>query len=74
MILKYRQAGFENMCRDLILIQFDKDNGVLTTEDICTFVNYMSMCSANGSRIMKMLNMSKGEIKKEITKLKEVGY
>jgi hypothetical protein len=74
MISKYKKAGLEDICDNLVYIKFDRYDGVLTIEEICTFVNYMLMCSVNGNKIMNMLNMSANEIKSEIARLQEIGY
>lgn len=74
MVNKYRKIGFEEMADNLMYIEFDRYDGILSIEEICTFVNYMIMCSGNGERIMKMLNMDEENLKNEIQKLSEIGY
>lgn len=74
MVSKYRKAGLSDIADDLVYIEFDRYDGILSIEEICTFVNYMVMCSANGERIMKMLNMDEENLKIEIKKLAEIGY
>ncbi len=70
----YREAGYNDMAEDLGIIEFDRLSGVLDVDEICIFVNYMIMCSANADKIMKMLSMRKAELKNEIAKLKKCGY
>lgn len=74
MISKYKKAGFDDMCDNLVYIKFDRYDGILTIEEICTFVNYMLMVSANGNKIMNMLSMSTDEIKSEIARLQNLGF
>ena len=74
MVSKYRKVGLSDIADDLVYIEFDRYDGILSIEEICTFVNYMVMCSANGERIMKMLNMDEENLKIEIKKLAEIGY
>lgn len=71
---KYKKSGCGDMCDSLLYIEFDRYKGLLTIEEICTFVNYMRLCSANGERIVKMLNMNAPDIKSELKKLSEIGY
>lgn len=74
MVAKYRKIGLEDMANDLIYIEFDKYNDILTKEEICTFVNYMVLCSCNGQKIYQMLQMSPSQLKEEIKKLAGFGY
>lgn len=71
---KYREIGLEDMANDLIYVEFDKYSGILTIEEICTFANYMVMCSANGQKLFNMLQMERSQLKAEIKKLSEMGY
>lgn len=73
-IEKYKKAGLEDICNNLIYIEFDRYAGVLTIEEICTFVNYMRLCSANGKKILEMFEMDKSELKVRLRELNEMGY
>lgn len=73
MIEKYRKTGFEEEAENYMLITFDRYDGVLSIEEICTLVNYMIQVSAN-PRLMTILKMPEGELKKEIKKLQEFGF
>lgn len=55
--LKLRKSGLEDYANSFILIKFDKYENLLTTEEICTIVNYMVMVSGNFDNNLKMLNM-----------------
>ena len=57
MIKKYKQIGLEDMANDLYYMEFNRHEGILTIEEICTFSNYITMCSCNGQDILKMLEM-----------------
>lgn len=74
MIEKYKRVGLEDVAADLLLVKFDRYNGILNIEEICTLVNYMILCSANGEYLMKLLNMDEPTLKTEIQKLKEYEY
>ena len=73
-VKKYRDVGFNDIADNLILVGFDSYKGVLSVEEICTFMNYMLLCSANGSRIVNMLKMDADELHVKIKELQEVGY
>lgn len=74
MVSKYSAAGFEGMTENLMLINFDKYDGLLDIDAICTFVNYMILCSGNSKKIMEILSMAEDKILVEIMKLKGLGY
>ena len=74
MVNKYKKIGLEDMANDLIYIEFDRYEGVLTIEEICTFANYIVMCSCNGQDILKMLNTETPELKEKLKLLSEFGY
>jgi hypothetical protein len=71
---KYKSVGFDDMADNLILIKFEGFDGLLSKEEICTFMNYMILCSSNGEALMKMLNMDGKDLKLEIEKLHSYGY
>lgn len=71
---KYKKAGLEEMANDLFYIEFDRYEGVLTIEEICTFLNYMILVSANGENLMKMLSMNEKDLKKKLKELNELGF
>lgn len=75
MMKKYRSIpGLEEFADNHVYIEFDKYNSILTTEEICTFGNYVITCSVNGEKIVKMLNMSMPQLKEEILKLQKLGF
>ena len=72
---KYRAIpGLEEFANNQVYLEFDRYEGILSIEEICTFANYMIMCSANGSRIINILTMEESDMKKEIQRLKELGF
>lgn len=73
-IKKYKKIEFEDIANDLIYIEFGRYEGVLTIEEICTFANYIVMCSCNGQDILKMLGMETPELKEKLKLLSEFGY
>lgn len=64
MVEKYLKCGFEDVANDLVYIEFDRYDGILSIEEICTLCNYMVMCSGTGSRLYKLLSMDEDDIKK----------
>ena len=74
MVDKYLKCGFEDMANDLVYIEFNRYDSILSIEEICTLCNYMVMCSGTGSRLYKLLSMDEDDIKKEIKKLRDLGY
>lgn len=74
MVSRYNKIGYSSMAKDLMLVSFDRYDGILNIEDICTLTNYMAMCSANGERILNILNMDKDRLIAEINMLREIGY
>lgn len=74
MIKDYRKGGLEDIANDLVYIEFNKYEEILTIEEICTFANYMVMCSCNGQNIYKMLQMELNDLKDKINSLSKYGY
>lgn len=74
MVSKYNKAGLDDIANSLILVKFDRYDGILSIEEVCTFSNYMTMCSGNADIIMKMLFMDEKELKEKIKVLAEIGY
>ena len=73
-IKRYSDNGYYDMVDCLKYAEFDRYDGILDIEEICTLLNYMILCSANGERIHNILNMDEDSLKKEIEKLSSVGY
>lgn len=74
MVDNYIKAGFKDMAQNLIYLEFDRYDGILSIEEICTFANYIIMVSANSETIIKMLNMSEDDLKKRLKELAELGF
>lgn len=71
---QFRQLGLNDDADDILYIEFDRYKNALTIEEICTFLNYILMVSANSKRIFNMLSMAADEIKKELNRLSELGF
>ena len=72
---KYIKAGQKEIADDIVLIKFDRYNGNLSMEEICTFSNYLVMCSANKNIVNNMLfEMTIEELKDKLKELSEIGY
>ena len=72
---KYIKAGLKEIADDIVLIKFDRYNGNLSMEEICTFSNYLVMCSANKDIVNNMLfEMTIEELKYKLKELSEIGY
>ena len=75
MIEKYRSIpGLEEFTNNQIYIEFSKYNTVLTKEEICTLGNYIITVSANGRKVIEMLNMTEAQLKEEINRLHKLGF
>lgn len=72
MIEKYQKAGFDDMANCLMLIEFDRYDGILSIEEICTIVNYGMNC--HSERFLELFSMNENDLHQRITKLKEYGY
>lgn len=73
-IEKYKKVGFNDVANDIILYKFDRYNGALTIDEICTFLNYMVQVSSNGERIFQMLNKDINLLKEDLKGLAELGF
>lgn len=75
MMKKYRSIpGLEEFADNQIYIEFNKYNTILTKEEICTLGNYIITCSANGNKVIEMLNMDKTQMKAKISELQKLGF
>lgn len=74
LVSKYRSIGFNEMADSISLIKFDRYDGILDIEEICTLCNYIFMVSANYDIINKLLTLNSDELKNELTRLKELGF
>lgn len=73
-ITRYNEMGFIHEARSINLIRFDRYEGCLSVEEICTFVNYMLMCTSIKDTVNAMLLMGEEELKRKLNKLAEIGY
>lgn len=73
MISTYKKIGLSDIADGLFLVSFDKYQGILSIEEICTFSNYVFMCSNNGDTILKMMS-DVVFFKNKIKELSEIGY
>ena len=72
MCKKYRDAGFSDIADALILIEFDRYNGILSIEEICTIVNYGMNC--HSERCLELFDLEADELHKRIAELQGFGY
>lgn len=70
----YNKAGLFDMTDDLVYIEFDKYEGILSLEDICTLSNYIIYASAKLDLILKLLSQDIEVIKNEIRILRDMGF
>lgn len=70
----YTTLNLTDDIEDLFLLEFDRLEGVLTAEEICTLVNYMILTSANGTNIMELIHLEEGRLKARIEGFKVCGY
>lgn len=74
LVEKFSQAGHQEYVKGLILISFNRYEGILTIDEICTLINYILLSSANGEQITRLMSLDKDALKAEIAKLKNYGY
>lgn len=55
------------------LLSFDKFKRVLSTDEICTFINYLRN-SLSVERVYELLTMGEDPLKKELSRLSEMGF
>lgn len=68
----YKNAGFDDMANDMILINFDR-YATLDIEEICTLMNYF-MNSIGPVKMAALLNSDETELKTEIARLTDIGW
>lgn len=74
MIKKWQDIGMAEDAENIVMVEFDRYEGVLTIEEICTLANYLIMVSALGEKFHKLLNSDENTLKQEIAKLRELGF
>lgn len=73
MISKYRDLGMVSMCDSMVYLEFDRYNGVLNIDDICTLINYMNN-SIGAEKLNKLLSLDEGSLKLEVQRLQDIGF
>lgn len=73
-VKKYKISGLQFMIDDLLYIELDRYEGILSIDEICTLSNYIIDCSGNPSIVTRMFSMDTDSLKTEIERLKELGY
>lgn len=74
MMTAFKSNKLSEMCESLMLVDFSAKSSFLTVKEVGTFVNYMLLVSANGNKIVKMLNLNKEDLKIELEKLIDYGF
>ena len=67
---KYKQAGFNG---NIEFLSFDRYNGTLSIEEICTLYNYIKM-GISYEAIINLINMDLDNLKNMIQDLNKIGY
>ena len=73
MISKYRDSGMISMCDSMVYLEFDRYNGILNIDDICTLINYMNN-SIGAEKMNKLLSLDEGSLKLEVQRLQDIGF
>lgn len=69
----YISNGMIDIVDSLQLITFDRYDGILDIDDICTLINYMR--NTPGSEKMKaLLSMNADDLKQEVERLQSIGF
>lgn len=71
---KYNDAGLTQEAESLSLIEFDRYEGVLSIEEICSLCNYFILACPSYERIMKVLGLDEADLHSEIKDLQAIGY
>ncbi len=74
MVKKWRDIGMEEDAENIVMVEFDRYDGILSIEEICTLANYLIMVSALGDKFHRLLNSDEDTIKQEIARLQELGF
>ena len=72
MLDKYRAAGLDDIADDLVFISFDRYNGKITIEEICTIVNYGM--NSHSERFLEIYNLEETALHERIKQLQNYGY
>lgn len=73
-VKEYRESGLSDIADNLVLIEFDRYDGVLSIEEICTLCNYIIGSCLDYETIMKVLTLGEAEIHTKIAELSNFGY
>lgn len=62
-----------DMPRNLVYIAFDRYEGILDMNEICTLINMLNN-HLGGEKVRKLLSMNSGTLKSEIKKFADMGF
>jgi hypothetical protein len=68
----YREKGHNDMADNLMLLEFNRYDGVLDIDEICTLVNWFR--NSIGHLLMETLQLSEIDLKAKIKSLQEMGW
>lgn len=66
-------TNFPELSKSLVYIAFDRYEGILNMEEVCTFINMLKN-SLGGERVRSYLAMDSDTLKAEIKKFSEAGF
>lgn len=69
----YLSMGFQDCADALKIIYFDRYNGILDIDGICTLINYIRN-SIGADKMKKLLSMNEDGIKQEVERLQSIGF
>lgn len=72
MMDKYLKSSCPEFANDFKLICFDRYNGQLTIEEICTIVNYG--LNSHGERFLDLFKLNIDDLKKRVKELQAINY
>lgn len=73
MITALKDSGSSDMADSMLYLEFERYNGVLDIDDICTLINYMNN-SIGAEKLNKILSMDEGSLKLEVQRLQDIGF
>lgn len=72
MCKKYHNLGLADMTDSIMLITFDRYQGILDIDEICSLSNYF--LNHIGEKMREILNMTESELKELIKRIQEWGF
>lgn len=70
----YKDGGLEKEANDLVLLEFDRYDGVLSIEEICVLSNYIILSCTSYKTIESLMYLDEASLHSEVKALQSFGY